>query len=238
MVRPGKTIMVPNRNGFDYTVKRGDSLSALSRSFKADAQAIKTVNRIQSDIIRTGQVLFIPDGIKPRPVSSSPQRTAPSEVARKVQSGQSSAPASVTAPAAARKPHAVATTSQKIFSWPLHGQLTSGFGQRRDPFTGQNVFHYGIDIGVVSGTPVKASAAGKVIFGGWNGGYGNCVVIEHENGYITVYGHLSTINVTVEQKVGKGQVIALSGNTGLSTGAHLHFEIRRHLTALNPLRFL
>lgn len=99
-------------------------------------------------------------------------------------------------------------------------------------------FHKGLDIGVAYGTDVKCTAAGKVIFAGEKGGYGNCVIVSHGNGLDTLYGHLSEILVKANDKVQVGQVIAKSGNTGRSTGPHLHYEVHKNGTPINPKLFL
>jgi murein DD-endopeptidase MepM/ murein hydrolase activator NlpD len=124
------------------------------------------------------------------------------------------------------------------FIWPLRGRLTSLYGPRTHPIYGTPDFHTGIDFGVPEGTPVHAAAAGVVSFAGRQGGYGILVVIEHAGGFSTYYAHLSKALVEVGQFVEQGQIIALSGNTGLSTGPHLHFEIRRFGKPIDPLSWL
>ena len=106
------------------------------------------------------------------------------------------------------------------FIWPVHGVVTSGFGWR------WGRMHEGIDIAVGNGTPVVAAAAGTVIVAGWLGGYGNLVVVDHGNGIATAYGHNTGVTVGIGQSVAQGQLIAYSGNTGHSTGPHVHFEVR------------
>jgi len=98
--------------------------------------------------------------------------------------------------------------------------------------------HEGIDIAVGSGTAVVASAGGTVIVAGWMGGYGNLVVVDHGYGIATAYGHNTSLAVGVGQTVGQGQVIAYSGNTGNSTGPHVHFEVRVNGGAVDPLGYL
>ena len=115
------------------------------------------------------------------------------------------------------------------------GKRTSGFGNRKDPFDAQRYqFHKGIDIACPIGTEVYASRSGKVTFSGYNGGYGITVIIEHELGYQSIYGHLSKPLVKVGQRVKAGSLIALSGNTGRTTGPHLHFEVRKNRKPVNP----
>ncbi|MDP9957836.1 murein DD-endopeptidase MepM/ murein hydrolase activator NlpD [Epilithonimonas hungarica] len=102
----------------------------------------------------------------------------------------------------------------------------------------QMQFHKGLDVAVAYGSPVKCSASGKVIFAGVKGGYGNCVIIEHGNGLATLYGHLSEILVEANDRVKVGQTIAKSGNTGRSTGPHLHYEVHKNNQPINPRLFL
>jgi murein DD-endopeptidase MepM/ murein hydrolase activator NlpD len=122
--------------------------------------------------------------------------------------------------------------SSGAFAWPLHGPITSYFGPR------WGTIHTGIDIGVDVGTPVRAAAGGTVIEVGWDGGYGKNIIIEHPNGMRTRYAHLSAYEVAVGDTVEQGQVIARSGNTGNSTGPHLHFEIIVDGRTQNPMNYL
>ncbi|WP_028121246.1 M23 family metallopeptidase [Epilithonimonas tenax] len=102
----------------------------------------------------------------------------------------------------------------------------------------QMQFHKGLDIAVAYGSPVKCAAAGKVVFAGVKGGYGNCVIVEHGNGLATLYGHLSEVLVEANDRVKVGQIIAKSGNTGRSTGPHLHYEVHKNNQPINPRLFL
>lgn len=122
---------------------------------------------------------------------------------------------------------------------PAPGQrITSGFGPRRDPILGRSAFHAGIDFRAPTGTPIRAPATGKVIRAGRSGGYGKMVEIDHGNGLKTRFAHLSRIQVRVGAEVSAGQRIGASGNTGRSTGPHLHYEIRANGRAVNPMRYL
>lgn len=117
---------------------------------------------------------------------------------------------------------------------------------KEDPKANQNVpaekdqiqFHKGLDIAVAYGTDVIAAATGKVIFAGEKGGYGNCVIISHGNGLATLYGHLSSISIKENQDVKAGDIIAKSGNSGRSTGPHLHYEVHKNNTPVNPKLFM
>jgi murein DD-endopeptidase MepM/ murein hydrolase activator NlpD len=125
-----------------------------------------------------------------------------------------------------------ATPSSAGLVWPVSGPVTSSFGWR------WGRMHEGIDIGVGSGTPIHAAAAGTVIYCGWESGYGNLTVIDHGGNLATAYGHQSSISVACGQQVAQGQVIGAVGSTGHSTGPHLHFEVRVNGAPVDPLGYL
>jgi murein DD-endopeptidase MepM/ murein hydrolase activator NlpD len=118
------------------------------------------------------------------------------------------------------------------FIWPVNAPITSPFGWR------WGRMHEGVDLGAAYGTPIAAAAAGAVIYAGWEGGYGNLVVIDHGGGLATAYGHQSRIAVSVGQSVSQGETIGFVGSTGHSTGPHLHFEVRFNGEAVDPLGYL
>jgi murein DD-endopeptidase MepM/ murein hydrolase activator NlpD len=118
------------------------------------------------------------------------------------------------------------------------GYVSSGFGQRVDPFTGSGEFHEGIDFAAPEGTKIRAVAAGIVIWAGPRGGYGNMVQIDHGNGYATRYGHAYQVLVHVGETVNRGDVLALVGDTGRSTGPHVHFEVLKNGHEVNPAHFV
>jgi murein DD-endopeptidase MepM/ murein hydrolase activator NlpD len=124
------------------------------------------------------------------------------------------------------------------FIWPLNGRISSEFGWRVHPLFNTRKFHTGIDIAVVRGTPVKAVASGKVIYSGWVKGYGNTVILDHGNMITTLYGHNDELVCRAGAYVKIGDVIAHSGNTGNTTGPHLHFEIRKDGSPVNPIDLL
>nr|WP_315263161.1 M23 family metallopeptidase [uncultured Limnohabitans sp.] len=117
-------------------------------------------------------------------------------------------------------------------------RVTSGFGIRNDPFTGQLAMHEGLDFVAEVGSPILATAAGTVTRSGWDASYGNVVEITHVEGFTTRYAHLSKRTVEVGQKVQRGDTIAQLGSTGRSTGPHLHYEVMRHDRVLNPTQML
>ncbi|RWK48381.1 M23 family metallopeptidase [Mesorhizobium sp.] len=116
--------------------------------------------------------------------------------------------------------------------------VTSPFGVRTDPLLGTAALHSGMDFRAPTGMPAKVTAPGVVVKAGWNGGYGRMVEVDHGNGFATRYGHLSKIDVTVGKILNAGDVIGKTGSSGRSTGPHLHYEIRHHGEAIDPLRFL
>ncbi|MDQ0558421.1 murein DD-endopeptidase MepM/ murein hydrolase activator NlpD [Rhizobium mesoamericanum] len=131
------------------------------------------------------------------------------------------------------------TADSLPFQNPAVGkEITSSFGNRRDPFLGRLALHSGIDFRFTPGEKVRPTAPGKVIAAGWTGGYGNMVEVDHGNGISTRYGHMSEILVKVGDKVDRNDVIGLAGSTGRSTGTHLHYEVRQDGRALDPIYFM
>jgi len=122
--------------------------------------------------------------------------------------------------------------------WPVQGRVTGSFGERIDPFNGEGAFHSGIDISTYYGDKVFAPADGMVVFAQTVGGYGRMLTIDHGHGISTRFGHLSGYAVSAGQRVQRGDVIAYVGQTGRSTGPHLHYEVRIHNTPVNPYKYL
>jgi len=212
---PGKVIQVPNRQGIEYNIKKGDTVYRISSQFNIEKEKILSHNDIKNGTIYYGNELFIPDAKYPvrKPENANP-------VAKQNQNKE--------------------TVHNRVmaFAWPVKGRITSSFGKRTDPFTKKKKFHCGIDISCNEGTPVKASYDGRVIYSDWKDGYGKVVIIKHDKGYITVYAHNRENIVNVGDEVKKGTVVAYSGMTGAVTGAHLHYEIRKYLAPLNPMKLL
>lgn len=124
------------------------------------------------------------------------------------------------------------------FNLPSAGPITSGFGYRMHPILGYQRFHAGIDFGADYGSPIMAADRGVVIFAGWYGGYGNSVILDHGNGITTMYAHAQELYVSEGQTVERGKAIAATGSTGLSTGPHLHFEVRKDGEPVDPAGYL
>jgi murein DD-endopeptidase MepM/ murein hydrolase activator NlpD len=122
--------------------------------------------------------------------------------------------------------------------WPVRGYLSAGFGNRKDPFTGQRDFHSGIDISTPIGTRIFAPADGVVLSASTQGAYGNSIVVDHGYGVVTRYGHLDAYGVRAGQRVRRGDLIGFVGSTGRSTGPHLHYEVWVRDQAQNPIHFI
>jgi murein DD-endopeptidase MepM/ murein hydrolase activator NlpD len=122
--------------------------------------------------------------------------------------------------------------------WPVRGYLSSTFGQRKDPFTGERENHTGIDISTPTGRPVVATADGIVLYASRRGTYGNTIVIDHKYGMMTLYGHLSRYNVRPGRRVNRGDVIGYVGSTGRSRGPHVHYEVWVSGRAVHPLDYI
>ncbi len=123
-------------------------------------------------------------------------------------------------------------------TWPVRGWITSPFGVRISPFSGIPTFHEGVDIASQTGTPVMATADGVVVKAGFSTGYGNMVEISHGYGLKTIFGHNSRLNVKAGQRIRRGEVISYVGDTGSSTGPHLHYEVRINGLPVNPTKYM
>lgn len=124
------------------------------------------------------------------------------------------------------------------FGWPVHGRISSRYGNRFHPIFRRRMMHTGLDIAARTGTPIRTALPGRVVYAGWKGGYGRAVIIEHANGYETLYGHCSKILVKRGQTVKRGEEIAKVGSTGVSNGPHVHFEVKKGGKRINPERVL
>ncbi len=226
-----------------YEVHTGDTLSAIASRYGVPISWIVASNNLSSTTIYPGQKLLIPkDGVlhtvkAGETLSRIAAFYGVSENDLRQANGLLTGEPAVGTRLYIPQPKTVplsSSTATQGFLWPVRGTISSPFGPRIHPIYGIPSFHTGIDIAVPEGTPVRAAASGTVTFSGWQEGFGLLVVIDHANGYETYYGHLSKLLVTAGQSVSAGEVIALSGNTGLSTGPHLHFEVRYLDTPVDP----
>ena len=224
-----------------YEVRAGDTLSSIASRYGVPVSWLMVSNNLSTTTIYPGQRLLIPkDGVihtvKPgETLKEIAAKYGVSEESLREANGLRADPPAGTS-LFVPNPRTIPTlgTETAKFFWPVRGPISSPFGPRIHPIYGVPSFHTGIDIAVPEGTPVRAAASGTVTFAGWHEGFGVLVVIDHGNGYESYYGHLSKLLVSEGQRVSAGDVIALSGNTGLSTGPHLHFEVRYLGTPVDP----
>ncbi len=215
-VKPGDKLRILPVSGVAHTVKSGETLESIGKKYGVDAQAILVFpfNDIPDDFsLKAGQVLIVPDGVPPTKAAPSRPRPQPQYLANGSSSPTFNAPGGAN------------------FIWPASGQGISTYFAW---------WHPGIDLPNRAAPPVVASDGGTVVAAGWpdNYGYGNRVVIDHGNGYKSLYAHLSNIYVSAGQQVSRGQTVGQMGSTGRSTGIHLHFEIHYKGIAVNPLSIL
>lgn len=201
-IRPGEQLVILPISGIKHTVKSGGTITDIAKKYKADAREIALFNGISIDAnLVTGQEIIVPNVDLVQEETKKPAKTIVKS------SGKSSS-----APAASNGS-----------SWlirPING------GSRSQGIHGYNA----VDLAAQTGTPIYAAAGGSVIIakadGGWNGGYGNYVVIKHSNGAQTLYAHMNSVSISQGQTVSQGASIGTVGNTGRSTGSHIHFEVR------------
>lgn len=193
----GQELKVPAVDGLVYTVQQDDTLWDIINDAGVDETKILQANPdLDPANIHPGQVVLLPGG----------QPTTRRQVVSR--GGNSGRP-----------------SGHKLVNWPADGPLTDEFGWRIHPVYGSRTFHDGMDLSLPSGTPLAAAASGTVTMAGRNGGYGLIVRIDHGAGIETEYAHMSEVDVAVGDKVAAGEKIGLSGNTGVSTGPHLHFMV-------------
>uniref|UniRef100_UPI003F4C6B7D peptidoglycan DD-metalloendopeptidase family protein n=1 Tax=Brachyspira catarrhinii TaxID=2528966 RepID=UPI003F4C6B7D len=201
-LRPGQKIVVPNRNGLLYTIKKDESIEEIAERYDVSLNRVLAFNKISDPSnIEVGDDIFLPGA----------KYTLDERIDKFGQ--MFSIPTTIT-------------------------RISSVFGYRIHPITGVRTKHMGVDIPGRLNTPVYAARKGKVIFAGYSGGYGNLVIVRHDKGYTTYYGHLNSITTKAGATVGVGVMIGRMGSTGRSTGSHLHFEVRRNGVALNPADFI
>jgi murein DD-endopeptidase MepM/ murein hydrolase activator NlpD len=201
-IAPGDTLIILPVSGVRHEVTEGDTISGLARRYGVSEQKIRSYNKLEGETLAVGAILDIPGGEMPEQTeeSSTPQRTKDVRVANETVTPTQ-------------------TTQTGYYTHPVPGAV------RTQGRHGYNA----VDFGAAIGTSIVASASGRVTKSvpyGWNGGYGKFIVVEHNNGTETLYSHLSDVVVRRGQRVAQGQVIGYVGDTGRSTGPHLHFEVR------------
>lgn len=208
--------------GVYHRVKKGETLYGISRIYNSDVDKIKKTNNIADETkLKVGDYVFVP-GVK-APAATASTSTDDHSNVKKEDSGSKTIPSEKSV---AKK------SAPSKFIWPAEGVVTSPFGNR------WGTKHEGIDIGCPQGTPVYASAAGKVIFSGERGGYGQVIIIQHPSDWFTIYAHNSRNIAAQGAEVKQGEKIAISGKTGRATGPHLHFEVRQGVKPVDPIEFL
>ncbi len=231
-----------------YTIRSGDTLERIAKRF--GLRQILSSRQQPPSAVRTSRVkLRIPnmDGISHRVRNgdslSSLSKSYAIDITRIVDandlaSGTINAGQNLFIPNARLSSASLRNFYGERFIWPARGPISSPFGYRANPFTGLRTYHSATDIVVSLGTRVKATSAGTVADTGYNSVFGNYIILRHANGYQSLYGHLSSIAVKEGSSVAQGAVIGLSGNTGQSTGPHLHFSIFKNGQALDPLKYV
>lgn len=235
----------------DYTVRKGDTISGIaSRAGLRNFGTLLSVNNIDNARrISAGQVLRIPsaDGLlytvkknetlagiaAAHNVPVTALLDANDLTHETLAVGQK-----LFIPGASLSSFELRKALGELFIYPIHGRLTSPFGYRSDPFTGVRSFHSGVDLAAPTGTSVKATLDGKIAETGFNRIFGNYIIITHDRGYQSLYGHLSAIYVKRGQYVTQGAVVGAVGNTGYSTGPHLHLSIYKNGRLINPFSVL
>lgn len=235
---------LPRLNFYRYRVKKGDTFWTILARTSQNIDTLMTVNSFSSPgQIEAGRDIYIPNmrGVVYRLKDGETIAAAAmafqvnEKYIEKVNTGLSSSGRHIFIPCASVTGLERSMFLGTGFTHPLRiGTTTSGFGSRKDPFGDTMQFHRGIDIGCPRGSKVHAARDGKVIFTGYQGGYGLLVILQHPHDYYTYYGHLSRILVKKGDTVNMRDPVALSGNTGRTTGPHLHFEVRRGGVAINP----
>ncbi len=234
-----------------YTVKNGDTVSSiLARSGLRSLGTLLSINGIDNARhIRTGQKLKIPsmDGIMYTVARGDSLTRIASRFAIPVNALLDSndlATSTLVAHQTLFIPGASLSLSDlkhalgELFMIPLPGRLTSRFGYRSDPFTGARTFHTGIDLAAPTGTPIKAAMDGKVAITGFSAVFGNYIILTHDDGFQSLYGHMSYIGVSRGEKISQGMVIGKVGSTGYSTGSHLHFSVYKNGKMVDPYSVL
>jgi murein DD-endopeptidase MepM/ murein hydrolase activator NlpD len=199
----------PDLVGAVHVVRKGETLYRIAKAYGVDQRDLMEVNDITDPrSLKPGMELFVPGALRPLEIAPPPAGAPPDP------------------------PTAVGPRRPAPLRWPLRGVLYSRYGMRQ----GQR--HDGIDIAAPEGTPVTAAAAGTVAYAGRQAGYGEIVILKHDDGLVTLYAHASALLVRMGQRVEAGAVIARVGQSGRTSGPHLHFEVRQGTRPRNPLFYL
>ncbi|PZR07674.1 MAG: peptidoglycan-binding protein [Archangium gephyra] len=221
-----------------HTVEKGQTLYRIAKTYGVTVEEVMDANRIDDPReLKVGEVLYVPGATVTRKVEKYdspepvPQARPPAVIAVKTPSSPSEPKPPVEKE---KKPPKVVKVGKGngALAWPLRGVLYARFGKK-----GKEL-HDGIDLAAPAGLPVKAAAEGNVLFAGEQKGYGLIVIVEHKGGLITLYAHNRDLRVKTGQKIREGQVVATVGDSGRTSGPHLHFEVRKDGVPMDPLDFL
>lgn len=219
VLKIGSQLRVPNQDGVFVKIDKNVNMTKFADKYGSTAEAVFFANKLSAKSkLAAGQEIFLPGGS----IASTKDQ---------VQTGKKRTGIS-------RMVKTPSTTTAQRLGWPVSGRISSPFGWRRSPFGKRRSFHSGLDIRAPKGRQIIAASNGRVVHSGWMGGYGKTIVIAHPTGISTLYGHCSSLLVSKGAVVRKGQLIARVGSTGRSTGNHLHFEVRRGKSPVNPMRYL
>lgn len=236
-----------------HTVRKGENLWTISRRYGVNVESIAGSNNLRSSFLQSGQKLEIPrqkgiiyrvkrgqslwDIARLYKIPLKEITECNNLTSNQIKPGQMIFLPKAKLPYEQRIRFVSYSPSQRFIK-PVKGWVSSGFGYRRHPIYQQVMFHEGIDLVASYGSRIRAAASGKVIFSGWKGGYGLAVILRHPNGYTTTYAHNKRNLVKAGQYIKQYQTIALLGDTGTSTGPHVHFEIRKNGKPLNPTSYI
>lgn len=222
----------PTRKGVLHPVEKGQTLWRIARAYHVSVQLLAEVNDLSDPTkLEVGQALWIPGAETLLQIPAPPAEPIGHPRGRVTRAGMA-ATAGIEQPVPPPEEEPRVQTHHSRFIWPLRGPIASRFGVRN----GNQ--HDGIDIDAPMGSPIVAADAGEVLYAGVQRGYGNLVLLRHSDNLITVYAHNDRNQVKAGDHVGKGQQIAVVGQTGRATGPHLHFEVREDRIPRNPLFFL
>lgn len=247
-IKPGQRLNIYDFG--EHIVANGENLISIAGKYKMNVKDLKNLNDLNGDLIRVGQKLKVGQ-IKTHKVKSGENlgliarkySTTTKELMKvnnlsssRINPGQE---LKISGSTLTPKITAVPNTENINFYWPVQWKgVNSRWGYRTHPVSGKkSSFHTGVDLKAPMNTPVKSAKSGTVRIAGWLRGYGKTVIIDHANGYSTLYAHLDSINVKAGQKVSSGSLIAQSGQTGNVTGPHLHLEVRLNEKTMDPMKF-
>ncbi|AYZ73165.1 LysM peptidoglycan-binding domain-containing protein [Fusobacterium necrophorum] len=256
-LRVGSSVNVVSEDGVFYKLQKGDSVSRIAVKYKVKAADIVKYNNISPQKMRVGQEIFLKSPDYKAFLEKEKPKLSKKELDKKLKEKQEKEDQKIYAEnkrtgKSTQKPQEEpekeegkkedsdtgGTASSGGFSMPVrYAGVSSPYGSRFHPVLKRYIFHSGVDL-VAKYVPLRAARAGVVSFAGNMSGYGKIIIIKHDNGFETRYAHLSQISTRVGERVERGELIGKTGNTGRTTGPHLHFEIRRFGKTLNPMKYL